>query len=115
MTIVFAIHHHSGREFLHALPRWFSSSRGEAMRSRITTVSFRQRSSWLKKRGSRPKPFCRRLAIEPMEGRCLLNAAPLARHDFYETLAGQTLVVGDATSAAPNGVLANDTDTDGDA
>ena len=37
-----------------------------------------------------------------------------ARHDLYDTLAGQTLVVGEASSAASDGVLANDTDADGD-
>src|SRR5687767_9904937 len=49
------------------------------------------------KRADRPKLFGRRLAIEPVERRWLL-AAPVALDDHYQTLAGQTLEIGQSTN-----------------
>ena len=47
----------------------------------------------------------RRLRVESLEERALLNAAPVATDDLYRVNAGQTLTV-----LFPQGVLANDLD-----
>jgi ELWxxDGT repeat protein len=64
-----------------------------------------------RRRGHRGKGrvTSRRLVVEPLEDRRLLNVAPVANCDLYETAADEVLVV-----PLPVGVLANDEDRDGD-
>ena len=65
----------------------------------------------LKSRRTRVSPsysFLRRLLVESLEERWLLNGAPIASDDTYSVGEVETLLV-----SAP-GVLANDTDPDGD-
>lgn len=61
------------------------------------------------KRRSAAQSFRRLPGVESLETRLVMNGAPVAKEDVYETVAAETLRV-----SADRGLLLNDTDADGD-